>query len=525
MLRRFFLNLVVLVGVLGLSTLLVSASMSGAIPETPAGFSCTDVTEIPQIGCEALVALYNSTDGASWSNNQGWLVTNTPCSWHRVYCVGGHVSGLHLGNNHLTGSIAPELGNLDQLQWLDLWFNSLTGSIPPELGNLGNLVDLSLANNQLSGSIPPELGNLGIGDLSLANNQLSGSIPPELGNLANLGGLYLSGNQLTGSIPPQLGNLGNLLRLRLEWNQLTGTIPPELGNLRNLDWLRLDNNQLTGSIPPELGNLSHLHWLHLDANQLTGSIPPELGELGPLWELYVNDNMLAGSLPLELITLTQLRDFYSYNTDLCEPADAAFQAWLSGIQNVSGPGEVCSLTLAKNALPSSVTAGDVLTYTLSLQNLVTDTVFSNVSLTDTLPISVTLLEGTPPASSQVGNILTWDVGSMGIGEGYTVTLRVQTPITPTQLVNQADVWAVPAAPALSDLSTFDSVTDHALYISDVFSWADFNGDYAVDVVDLTRVASCWDLPVGGMCRPSYDTNNTGYVDIGDIMRVAGAWDP
>jgi uncharacterized repeat protein (TIGR01451 family) len=181
--------------------------------------------------------------------------------------------------------------------------------------------------------------------------------------------------------------------------------------------------------------------------------------------------------------------------------------------------------LAKNGVPSSVNAGEILTYTLSLQNLVTDTVFSNVSLTDTLPISVTLLEDTPPASSQAGNILIWDVGSIGIGEGYTVTLRVQTPITPTQLVNQSDVRAVSGNSALGRISTTNVVTDHAECISDVFSWADFNGDYAVDIVDLRRVASCWVFPVGGMCRPNYDTNNTGYIDIGDIMRVAGAWDP
>jgi hypothetical protein len=37
------------------------------------GFSCASVTEIPEAECEALVALYISTNGPGWSNNSGWL--------------------------------------------------------------------------------------------------------------------------------------------------------------------------------------------------------------------------------------------------------------------------------------------------------------------------------------------------------------------------------------------------------------------------------------------------------------------
>ena len=110
--------------------------------------------------------------------------------------------------NQLSGSIPPELGNLTNLQYLDLYCNQLSGSIPPELGNLANLQDLYLYSNQLSGSIPPELGNLAnLQYLDLYVNQLSGSIPPELGNLANLQRLFLSSNPLSGSLPQDLTKL------------------------------------------------------------------------------------------------------------------------------------------------------------------------------------------------------------------------------------------------------------------------------------------------------------------------------
>ena len=178
------------------------------------GFSCSSVTGLPQVECEALVTLYNSTDGVNWTDNSSWLTTNTPCSWFGVTCNTGHVTGLLLRSNQLSGSIPSELGNLVNLQSLSLGFNQLSGNIPPDLGNLTNLQHLALNTNQLNGSIPSELGNLAnLQFLSVAANQLSGSIPPELGNLTNLRELRLNINQLSGSSPPWSDPL-----FRATWN-------------------------------------------------------------------------------------------------------------------------------------------------------------------------------------------------------------------------------------------------------------------------------------------------------------------
>jgi Leucine-rich repeat (LRR) protein len=375
---------------------------------------CDNVTEIPTIECEALVALYNSTDGSNWANNTGWLTTDTPCNWFGVTCSLGyvyslslpsnqltgtvptelsslanlgtldlasnHLTGtvptelsnlaslrtLNLASNHLMGNVPAELGNLASLQTLDLSSNEFTGSIPQDLSNLSNLRKLSLLRNQLTGTIPPELGNLtnlqflslslnkltgtippelgNFGDLeylSLATNQLTGGIPPALGNLASLQILYLGWNQLTGTIPPELGNLVDLWDLHLDLNQLSGAIPPELGNLTNLQRLWLDHNQLTGSIPPQLGDLALLSDLLLRSNQLTGSVPPELGNLSNLRRLYLASNQLAGPLPLTLTNLAQLDSFWFWDTELCEPADPTFQAWLATIPSLYGTGIVC----------------------------------------------------------------------------------------------------------------------------------------------------------------------------------------
>jgi hypothetical protein len=134
-------------------------NVNNALMSNP-NFSCSQVTEIPSTECEALVALYNSTDGDNWTNNSGWLETNTPCGWKGVTCSGGHVSGIDLHNNQLTGSIPSKLGNLSNLTYLNLSLNSLTGSIPSELGNLSNLQTLRLSFNDLTGSIPSELDKI-----------------------------------------------------------------------------------------------------------------------------------------------------------------------------------------------------------------------------------------------------------------------------------------------------------------------------------------------------------------------------
>ncbi len=67
--------------------LLTMGQSSNNVPLAKAqSFSCSSVTEIPVTECQELVTLYNSTNGANWTNNTGWLSTNTPCSWYGITC-------------------------------------------------------------------------------------------------------------------------------------------------------------------------------------------------------------------------------------------------------------------------------------------------------------------------------------------------------------------------------------------------------------------------------------------------------
>ena len=159
----------------------------------------------------SLVALYNATGGANWTNNTNWLTTAPIGQWHGVTTDGnGRGTELNLTSNQLKGEIPPELANLTNLKVLALGGNELTGTIPSWLGSLANLEELHLADNQLIGEVPVELGSLAnLEWLRLNNNQLTGTIPAELGRLTNLTVLHLSGNQLTGCVPASLQDVAD----------------------------------------------------------------------------------------------------------------------------------------------------------------------------------------------------------------------------------------------------------------------------------------------------------------------------
>ena len=292
--------------------------------------------------CEALLAARDTLAGSGTLN---WSGSTAIAAWDDVTLSGSplRVTSLVLSDSQLTGTIPPELGNLNNLERLNLTRNQLTGDIPPELSLLTNLQVLYLWGNQLTGPIPASLGGLtNLEDLNLSGNQLTGEIPAELGGLTNLERLYLYGNQLTGEIPGELGGLANLQTLWLSGNQLTG-IPAELGSLTNLENLWLSRNELTGSIPGELGGLTNLEDLNLSGNQLTGEIPAELGGLTNLERLFLYGNQLTGEIPGELGGLANLQTL-----------------WLSGNQLTGIPAELGSLTnlenlwLSRNELTGSI---------------------------------------------------------------------------------------------------------------------------------------------------------------------------
>lgn len=218
--------------------LLLSSCIAASLQQLPASAPpvmstvqpfCASVLSISHAECEALVMLYENTDGPHWKTKNDWLTNIQPCAWAGVTCVEGRIEKLNLSDNGLRGPLPTAINGLRHVRQLYLNHNTLSGPIPENLGNLCELLVLYLDANQLSGPIPANLGNLEqVRYLFLQTNQLQGPIPPPLGNLHNLQDLHLYGNQLQGALPVSLAEIPNLQHVKLQANDMSLCLPVQL---------------------------------------------------------------------------------------------------------------------------------------------------------------------------------------------------------------------------------------------------------------------------------------------------------
>lgn len=329
--------------------------LAGAgVKAAPAVTDCAAQTDIPQAECEALVALYNSTDGPNWLDNTGWNETNAPCDWYGVSCYLGRVRDLSLSANQLSGPL-PDLSALSGLQYLYFADNQLTGTIP-DVSALTGLQILDLGQNQLEGSIPPLSTLTNLRNLYLDGNQLTNSIP-DLSALTLLQFLHLNDNQLSGSIP-ELATLTNLQSMRMNNNQLTGPIPA-LAALTNLQLVFLNNNHLDGAIPA-VNTLTLLQFMWLDNNRLSGPIP-DLTALTNLRNFEVENNQLNGVVPASICQVQTVVDL-DYNRLEVDTADPCVDVKVPNWKNTQTVPPTNVAAAVASATDVQVT-WDVITYT------------------------------------------------------------------------------------------------------------------------------------------------------------------
>ncbi|KAL1812039.1 hypothetical protein ACET3Z_022104 [Daucus carota] len=166
---------------------------------------------------------------------QSWDPTLVnPCTWFHVTCDNQNsVTRLDLGNANFSGSLGSELGELKNLQYLELYRNNIDGKIPKELGKLKNLISMDLYNNKFEGRIPKSFAKLkSLRFLRLNDNNLSGPIPRKLSKLSNLKVFDVSNNNLCGTIPVD-GPFANFPIKSFKNNRLNG---PELKGLVPYDF-------------------------------------------------------------------------------------------------------------------------------------------------------------------------------------------------------------------------------------------------------------------------------------------------
>ena len=233
----------------------------------------------------------------------------------------------------LTGSIPRELGHLDQLKQLGLYYTGLSGTIPKELCKASTLSFLNLQNNDMEGGIPTEIANLteletlvlmnnrmggeipwqslaasGVRFLGLSNNDFHGIIPGGIADFATLEHLYLDGNGFNGELPSAIGQVKRLRSLNLDGNQIRGRLPVEIGLLSNLQYFSIQYNELTGPLPVTIRDMEALARLALGSNKLSGGLP-SLSTLANLENLYLFENQFSGGIPSDIFDMEALSTF------------------------------------------------------------------------------------------------------------------------------------------------------------------------------------------------------------------------
>ncbi|EOY13291.1 Leucine-rich repeat protein kinase family protein, putative [Theobroma cacao] len=207
---------------------------------------------------------------------------------------------LYFSNNPLiNGKLPISIGNLSiSLQQFEASGCNIGGNIPWEIGKLINLISFNIANNVLIGNIPTTIGRLEkLQSLYLEGNKLEGSIPYELCRLKSLGFLYLTSNKLAGPIPACLGDLVSLRHLYLGSNKFANSIPSSFTRLIDILQLNLSSNFLNGALPIDIGKWKVVTTIDFSENQLTSEIPRSIGDLEDLTYLSLSGNRLNGSIP------------------------------------------------------------------------------------------------------------------------------------------------------------------------------------------------------------------------------------
>ena len=174
----------------------------------------------------ALVSIYESSGGSSWTRSDNWCSDKPLSDWYGVETdAWGHVTALRLSHNNLSGTISEKISKLTGLQHLDLSWNDLGGEIKDLdfFSNLTELETINLSRNHFSGELwPPNWSKLNrLKMLNLSFNQIKAVIFPirwwscmiEDGRMVDL---ILNGNYLYGDIPKSIQDHSDWNRLALQ---------------------------------------------------------------------------------------------------------------------------------------------------------------------------------------------------------------------------------------------------------------------------------------------------------------------
>ncbi|ONI03771.1 hypothetical protein PRUPE_6G281000 [Prunus persica] len=274
-----------------------------------------------------------------------WNSSTDCCSWVGVTCTSnGHVVGLDLSRETISGPISGSFANFSNLRVLNLSSNTISGTVPGFFVKFSKLTSLNLSGCSLSGTFPNEIfqvPTLQTIDLS-ANFKLGGSLPEFPKKIGSLQSLSLSETNFSGSLPDSIGNLKMLSTIDLSNCSFHGSIPSSLFSLPLLSQLNLSHNQFSGELA--FSNVSsNLVTLDLSFNNFEGQISVSIFNFRGLQSLNLSSNNFSAfpfNGPQQLKNLTNIDLSYNSLLSLYNGTDSSYSSFP----------QIDSLNLAANKL-------------------------------------------------------------------------------------------------------------------------------------------------------------------------------
>jgi hypothetical protein len=263
-----------------------------------------------------------------------WSTLNAtdPCGWTGVACANDSVISIVLENTQLEGTFPNSIGQLTNMDTLNLYNNSINSTIPASIGSMTRLRNLYLASNPLFGTIPPSIFTLmNLKEIELENNYLTGTIP-DFPVGSKLESVYLTYTSLSGTIPASIANLRFINTLNIEACSINGTLPG-VGptSLRDLS---ISFMGVSGPIPDWIYRNTNLSRLRFTSTQLSGTLSSAVVNLTDLGLLHLGGSEFTSPIPLELASMPSLRYLILSYTHLGQGISASFFSQMDGLEEL-----------------------------------------------------------------------------------------------------------------------------------------------------------------------------------------------
>lgn len=236
------------------------------------GMLATSITDYDR-DRQALVDLYNSTNGGAWLRNTNWLMGPME-TWEGVIVENCRVTRLSLSGNNISGVLPDSFRNLTGLKRLSLRNNDISGIA--DITTMPSLTHVYLSNNNFT-------------DIQFGNNDILQTV-------------HIQSNPLTSGKTIDISAMRGLIDFRASRTNLSGLTVS--GRYDSLRYLMISENQLPGTL--DISNMPNLSICYAHGNQFTGF---RLGSHPELNRLYLYNNPVTPGSTIDISSMRKLLDF------------------------------------------------------------------------------------------------------------------------------------------------------------------------------------------------------------------------